>query len=266
MPRTVVIGDIHGMLAELRELLDAAKVWRGDRVVFLGDLIDKGPEGPEVVSFVRRAGYECVLGNHEEKALRWLKHEEVRLAKIAANPKQQAPANPMKPWGGSEDAWRVLSPEDVEWLRTLPMTIDLGGNMVAVHAGFLPRTPIAKQHKNDMCRMRWIDPVKNKMVSMDKSPDGIATPEGSRFWMELWDGQEGVVYGHVVHTLDAPRVDVRPGGPRTWCYGIDTGGVHGGKLTALVLRDETADPEIVQVDAKRTYVPFGIHGNGASSD
>ena len=103
------------------------------------------------------------------------------------------------------------------------------------------------------------------MVPMEKSPDGSATPAGCNFWMESWDGPQGVVYGHVVHTLDVPRVDIRPGGVRAWCYGIDTGGVHGGRLTALVLKDETAAPDIVQVAAHREYVKFGIHGTGKDS-
>jgi hypothetical protein len=255
MPRTIVFGDIHGMLDELRRLIDALKVEQEDRLVFLGDLIDKGPDSQGVVQFVRENGWKCLKGNHEETALRWLRHEE----KHAANPKYE---NPMKIGPDRFAPWLTLKPEDVAWLRTLPVTADLGGGTIAVHAGFMPRIPIDKQEKNHILRLRWVDDTTGKPVPMDRSPDGIKVPEGTHPWMEVWDGPQGVVYGHVVHTLDVPRVDIRPGGVRAWCYGIDTGGVHGGRLTALVFADETSAPQIVQVNADRVYVPFGIHGNG----
>ncbi len=252
--RTIVIGDVHGILNELRELFDALRVEPSDRVVFLGDLVDKGPEGPEVVRFVRENGYECILGNHEEMAIRWLKHDEAG--------KATGKKNPMKKGPDVYEEWLRLSPEDVAWLRHLPLTLYLGGNLIAAHAGFLPRVALADQHPNDIVRMRWVDLARNKMAPMEKSPDGLAVPPGCRTWTEIWDGVEGVVYGHVVHTLNVPRVDIRPGGPRSWCYGIDTGGVHGGRLTALVLKDDVSAPEVVQVDVPTVYVKFGAHGNG----
>lgn len=262
MARTIVIGDVHGLLRELQELMGILRLRADDRVVFLGDLVDKGPHGPEVVRYVRENGWECLLGNHEEVALRWLRHEEMIAAKRAASPGQQVAGNPMKRGPEVTGEWLRLSSEDVAWLRSLPLVTDLGGGTVAVHAGFLPGVAIAKQHPNDLVRMRWVDVGRHKMVPMEKSPDGIQCPAGARFWMEMWDGSEGVIYGHVVHTLDIPRVDIRRGGARAWCYGIDTGGVHGGRLTAMVLNDEASAPEIVQVNADKVYVPFGIHGNG----
>lgn len=256
MPRTIVIGDVHGLLDELRRLIDTLRLEGSDRVVFLGDLVDKGPYGPEVVRYVRESGWECLLGNHEEVALRWLRHEERR----AVDPKY---INPMARGPELTSEWLRLSQEDVAWLRSLPVVADLGGGMLAVHAGFMPRVPVANQDRNHILRLRWVDDKTGKHVSMDKSPDGIQVPEGTSPWMEVWDGPQGVVYGHVVHTLDVPRVDIRPGGARAWCYGIDTGGVHGGRLTALVLRDGAFNaPEIVQVRANRVYVPMGLHGNG----
>lgn len=262
MARTIVIGDIHGLLRELQELIGRLDLQASDRVVFLGDLVDKGPSGPEVVRYVRENGWECLLGNHEEMCLRWLKHEDTIAAKRAEAPKLQVAGNPMKKSPEVTEEWLRLSSVDVAWLRSLPIVKDLGGGTVAVHAGFLPGIPIERQHSNDMIRMRWVDLVRRKMVPMEKSPDGLQCPAGAQFWMELWDGPQGVIYGHVVHTLDIPRVDIRSGGVRAWCYGIDTGGVHGGRLTAMVLNDEVSAPEIVQVNADRIYVPFGIHGNG----
>ena len=44
MTRTLIVGDVHGCLAELRDLLAAASIGDGDRIVFVGDLVGRGPD------------------------------------------------------------------------------------------------------------------------------------------------------------------------------------------------------------------------------
>ena len=69
--RTLVIGDIHGCFDELQELLDRASLADGDRIVAVGDIVDRGPATPEVLDFfARRGGENVVLGNHERKYIR----------------------------------------------------------------------------------------------------------------------------------------------------------------------------------------------------
>lgn len=75
-----IIGDIHGEWTVLRQLLDhlgydsGGEHPAGRRLVFIGDLCDRGPDSPEVFSFVRRlvasGGAQCVVGNHELNLLR----------------------------------------------------------------------------------------------------------------------------------------------------------------------------------------------------
>lgn len=60
----LVIGDIHGRLDLLEELIKKAPL--GVALCFVGDLIDRGPSSAEVVKFVREGGHHCVLGNHED--------------------------------------------------------------------------------------------------------------------------------------------------------------------------------------------------------
>src|SRR4051812_12415265 len=71
MGRTVVIGDLHGCYDEAVELLRALSVTPTDRVIFAGDLVDRGPKPRECVELAMQ--HECILGNHEEKHLsqRW---------------------------------------------------------------------------------------------------------------------------------------------------------------------------------------------------
>src|SRR6266498_127909 len=76
--RYIIIGDVHGCLTELQALLCRIVPKPDDTLVFLGDLVDKGPESPGVVRWVRHLStlYRVVLieGNHEEKHRRWRQH------------------------------------------------------------------------------------------------------------------------------------------------------------------------------------------------
>lgn len=73
MTRTLVIGDIHGCLAPLEALWQAVAPRPHDRVIFLGDYVDRGPDSRGVIDFVldkrERFDVTCLTGNHEEKFL-----------------------------------------------------------------------------------------------------------------------------------------------------------------------------------------------------
>ena len=72
---TYVVGDIHGCLAELSYLTEQLPLEHGDRLVFLGDYIDRGPHSMGVVSYLlelpKQANVEAVFlkGNHEDMFL-----------------------------------------------------------------------------------------------------------------------------------------------------------------------------------------------------
>ncbi|SEU16005.1 metallophosphoesterase [Stigmatella erecta] len=65
--RTLVIGDLHGCYDEALELLDAVGATSSDRIVFAGDLVDRGPKPRECVELAMR--HEAIQGHHEEKHL-----------------------------------------------------------------------------------------------------------------------------------------------------------------------------------------------------
>src|SRR5574341_1031850 len=74
-----VIGDIHGCLDELRYLVEALPLTRGDRLIFLGDYIDRGPNSSGVVSYLIQAQHHLnenklvfLKGNHEDMLLSFL--------------------------------------------------------------------------------------------------------------------------------------------------------------------------------------------------
>jgi bis(5'-nucleosyl)-tetraphosphatase (symmetrical) len=232
--RTIVVGDVHGCLAELLALVEEAR-WRPgvDRLILLGDLLDRGPDTVATVQWARRSGVECLLGNHEEKHLRWALHE----ARRRDDPRH---VNPVRMAPGAIADHARLTPEDLGWLAALPRTAVLGGAWVAVHGGLLPGRPLALQPPDWLIRLRYLD-AGGKPVSRHRGERG---DPGVRRWPEAWRGPYSVVYGH--HARAEVAVDACGEGVR--CVGIDTGCVYGGKLTAFVL----PKGELVQIDRRKS--------------
>jgi hypothetical protein len=149
-----VIGDIHGYAAPLEALLQKMGYTRsgrgyrappGRKAVFVGDLIDRGPEQMRVVERVRAMVDDgqalCVLGNHEYNAVRAV----TRRRDVAGNELPEdapdawlLPQIPDKRGVSAEFLAQVGENSDVHkemisWFRTLPVMLDLGGIRV-VHA------------------------------------------------------------------------------------------------------------------------------------
>ncbi|MDQ3036473.1 MAG: metallophosphoesterase [Myxococcota bacterium] len=239
--RILVVGDVHGCLDELDELLRVAEHRPGrDRLVLVGDLVDRGPDPVGVVRRARGLGAEAVLGNHEERHLRYRRHELRRA-------REPGYANPMRAFEeGRLAQHQALSSDDWRWLEALPAWLRLPGGWLVVHAGFEPRRALADQKTPVIVRIRDVDD-RGKFVAGEDPRERVP---GSVPWATRWRGPESVVYGHHVHGFQAPRID-RPA-PDVECWGIDTGCVFGGRLTALVLPER----EVIQVPARREYVSY----------
>lgn len=242
--RTIVIGDVHGCLEECQALIEKVRYLPGiDHLLFLGDLLDKGPDPLGVLRYVRKLpGAHCLRGNHEDKALRWIRNEKRK----QANPSFR---NAMEVSPATRDQWASLTEEEVHWLRNLPVVLNLKNGFLAVHGGFLPGVPLNEQETEKIIRVRWVD-ANGKYVHL---PEGSRKkPAGVFDWMEVWDGAAHVVYGHAVHSLTTPRIDQ----PRAHiCVGLDTGCVHGGHLTAMVFEGPfPGDFHFEQIRAKKEYM------------
>lgn len=253
MTRTIVIGDVHGCLEELQELLRVVQYTSDDRLVFLGDLIDRGPDPVGVVRYVRELGAESVLGNHCEMHLRWRAHEDVKLV--------TGKRNPMRPFSELRAVQnRSFSDQDIKWMKSLPIYIALGGGFVAVHAGMKPGTLIHAQERDDMLHIRFVDKETLKPIPLGES---FVPPPGSVMWTDKWDGPESIIYGHFAQP-DGPiqtSKKVNPPFPvfkDVWpetvhTIGLDTGCVFGGSLSAMVTEDDFKSWNFVSVRAKRVY-------------
>jgi serine/threonine protein phosphatase 1 len=219
--RAYVVGDIHGRLDLLDKLLAeihrdlAERPARKALIVFLGDLIDRGPNSAQVIERLRtyeREGIQTVflLGNHEEVLLRilggdislipnWLMYGGLECLKsygvdpqlIGVYPDQKALA-----------IIRMAIPKQhEEFLQSFIDTCRFG-DYLFVHAGIRPGVPIDDQVQSDL---RWI----REPFLLDDTDHGVV-----------------VVHGHTISS----EVEERPNR-----IGIDTGAYKSGILTALVV-------------------------------
>lgn len=244
--RTILIGDVHGCITELDELLEKlAYEQNTDRLIFVGDLVDRGPDSAGVVRRAQELNAECVLGNHEEKYIRWRKWE----AKIKSG---EASKNPMSFGAAKRLIQESLSDADLTWLSALPRTLRVGEhggrNYVAVHGGLEPKYTFDKQGKN-VIRVRFCDVD----TGYFKGSQYIGhQPDNTRYWSELWTGPESVFYGHAVWEK-VPRFDDH--GDYV-CWGLDTGCCFGGHLTAAILDPGSTDVSFASVPAHETYYDY----------
>jgi bis(5'-nucleosyl)-tetraphosphatase (symmetrical) len=258
--RTIVVGDIHGCVDEFRELVGKISLQDDDRLVLLGDLIDKGPDSAGVVEYARRLDAECIMGNHEEKALRWMVHERRK----QDNPRYRNPMrmDPSKPGDKKRlDQWFAISESGWVWLSKLPFFLKINDKWSAVHAGCLPGLPLDKQDRNHLMRMRYVNSnrlpsgyFKYKMAPLNERGELVAPPAGmfQDHWTKIWEGPENIAYGHYIwdevhHTTQSKE------GHHVQTLGLDTGCVHGGFLTAAIFAGGKSEFELVQVKARQTY-------------
>lgn len=145
-PRRLIIGDVHGHYESLIDLLDVIAPNQEDKIYFLGDLIDRGPQSAQVVDFVYQNHYPCVIGNHEQMLLDALGNNQIS-------------SHALQAWIYSGGYTTLVSydhkipPEHLDWIQNLPTYLDLG-DIWLVHAGVHPHIPLAEQTTDQFCWIR----------------------------------------------------------------------------------------------------------------
>jgi len=158
--RTIFIGDVHGCLEELQNLINKCNVSDEDRVILTGDLINRGPDSRGVVDFVRERGFECVRGNHEEYFLRDLPFEE------------------------RNHSFATLDQPHRDFIRSLPLYL-YAGSFLVVHAGLMPGVRVEETPARILLHIRTWD-GSGKILNHREHPA----------WHELYSGPPTVIYGH----------------------------------------------------------------------
>ena len=228
-----IIGDIHGCFSELIELLQKLEYCLDDfqaippigrKAIFLGDLVDRGPDTPSVLKLVMNmveAGHAlCIPGNHDDKLKRYLEGRQVKQSH------------------GLDISVSQLELETLEFKEKVKTFLDDlvshyvldAGKLVVAHAGM-----------KESLQGRTSGTVRAFALY------GETTGESDEFglpvrydWAADYRGKAKVVYGHTP-VLEAEWFNNT--------IDIDTGCVYGGKLSAL----RYPEMELVSVPAKATY-------------
>lgn len=218
--RAYAIGDIHGRLDLLEQLMsrieadDDARPAAATTLIFLGDLVDRGPESAQVVDYLlalrKRRGAEhtrFLLGNHEEVFLAALEDEKAlrffariggkeTILSYGISPEQYAELDYAQLLAALRD--RVPT-EHVAFLTSFEDLILLG-DYAFVHAGIRPGEPLDRQRAKDL---RWI---REEFIGHSGPLEKI------------------IVHGHTI----TDTVEEKP-----HRIGLDTGAYASGRLTAM---------------------------------
>lgn len=248
-----IVGDVHGCRAELEALLErlgyavardaagraaSAHHAEGRTAVFVGDLVDRGPDTPGVLRLVRgmvRSGAAlCVAGNHEAKLLRALRGKQVQVSHGLAESLAQLVAEPPEARAETEEFLDAL----------VSHYVLAGGRLVVAHAGLTERL-----QGRASARVRAFCLYGQTTGERDEFGLPVRYP-----WAEDYRGAATVVYGHT-------PVPATEWVNNTLC--VDTGCVFGGRLTAL----RWPEREVVDVPAARVYYepakPFPANADAA---
>lgn len=225
--KTFVIGDVHGCYIEAIELFDRCKVTSSDRVIFIGDIVDRGPDNDKCVDLAMK--YECILGNHENRHLNYRRDNETPQSTSHLATQKQ------------------LRPEHYEYFKSLPLKIELPEhNAVVVHAGVLPWRPIQAQEKYHLLHTQMVRPFDDDMLPSTKTkwPSRVRGETGWQFWANLWYGPEKIIFGHT--TLSKPILADN-------LAGVDGGCCHGRELWAL----DVDAWKVIAVKARKQHAFYG---------
>jgi serine/threonine protein phosphatase 1 len=201
--RVLIIGDVHGCLGTLQRLLEKIQ-WcpDSDRLIFLGDYVDRGEDSRGVIEHVMqisRTGerVDCLMGNHERVLLDFIEGRDASTFFLNGG---TSTLNSYRTFQrGYENA---LIPEDhILFLRSLKLWIELDDYYV-VHAGLRPGVELESQSQEDLL---WI---RDSFIFSD------------------YPFRKKIIFGHT--PFSSPLVMENK-------IGLDTGAVYGNKLTCLEL-------------------------------
>lgn len=172
MPRTIVIGDIHGCYDELLELLSQLELQEEDFLLSLGDIVDRGNKSREVYHFFKsRPNSKVLMGNHERKHL----HQILNYAQEIV-----------------QSQFGEEYPAFLDWLQNLEYYHETP-EAIIVHAAFEPNRPLQAQRED----------VLSGSTSGERYLEQ-QLPAGT-YWTDHYQGNKPVIYGHHV-VGDRPKI------------------------------------------------------------
>jgi hypothetical protein len=213
--RHLVIGDIHGCYDELMALLDKAALGLEDRIIALGDILDRGPDSVKVINFFNLHDLAlCLMGNHEYK------HILINEGTIQPSMAQKITSEQF-----SEFEYKYL----INNIKQFPFYIDIA-DATLVHGCFEPGLPVTQQKKAVLLGTR------NGEAYLEKTYNEP--------WYMLYDQGKPIIAGHRDYSKKGEVQVINDA-----IYLIDTGCCYGKSLSAMLLPDF----KIIQVKSSKNY-------------
>lgn len=219
--RTLVIGDIHGGLRALHQIIERANVTTTDTLIFLGDYVDGWSQSPQVIDYLieLKKTHNCIFirGNHDELLLEWLVNKA---------------DNPMWYKHGGEStvlAYANLSEEIIEkhigFLSTLENYYLDSQNRLFIHAGFTNINGV--EHEYFPKLFYWDRTLWETALALDKTLDSesVFYPKRLTLYHEIYLGHTPV--SRINKTIPVQMANV---------WNVDTGAAFLGPLTILDIK------------------------------
>jgi serine/threonine protein phosphatase 1 len=218
MNRTIVIGDIHGGLKALIQVLNKVEVKDNDTLIFVGDYVDGWSESAQVIQFLIELSetIHCVFikGNHDAWAEEWLRSEEVNPTWYIHGGKET-----MDSYDGFTT---VLKKEHLRFFENMEMYYLDGENRLFLHAGFTSMHGVKKEVYQ---KTLYFDRTLWEMaLTMDKriEKNSELYPRRLKHYKEIYIGHTPTTHYNKEQPMHAVNI-----------WNVDTGAAFKGKLSAM---------------------------------
>lgn len=215
--RTWAIGDVHGCLVALNTLLSELRLEPDDELVFLGDVIDRGPDSRAVIDLILKLRTErtvhVIQGNHEEMMLiardlpgyarAWLQYGGVETLESYG-------------WSqGCDPGWIKAIPEE-HWKFMKHEMVDCveQAGHILVHGSIDADAPLAEQPWNELRWKKWDDPQPHQsgqivVCGHTHQPGGIPLNVGHHICIDTWAYGNGWLTALDLETHDYVQANQR---------------------------------------------------------
>jgi serine/threonine protein phosphatase 1 len=245
MSRTLVIGDIHGGLKALLQILQKAEIKQNDILIFLGDYVDGWSESPGVLEYLIALSEQqkCIFlrGNHDELLLDWLenRHENIKEELWFKH-------------GGKAtvDAYLTVSETEkqkhIAFLKSLRNYYLDAENRLFVHAGFTNMNGVSQEFFPKL--LYWDRTLWEVALCLDENKDKNSPeyPKRLKIYSEIFIGHTPISKTEIVAPLCKNSV-----------WNLDTGAAFSGVLTIM----DCASKMYWQSDKLRELYPNEIGRN-----
>jgi len=218
MKRTLVIGDIHGSLRALHQIMERASVTTNDTLIFLGDYVDGWSQSPEVIDYLMDLNKKqfCIFirGNHDELLLTWLNESKDNLQWY--NHGGEATVNA---YATVSDAKKK---EHIEFLKSLQNYYLDDQNRLFIHAGFTNMNGINHEYFPKL--FYWDRTLWETALALNENLN-----QNSPFYPKRFTLYKEIFIGHTPITRIEQTIPIQ----KACVWNVDTGAAFNGPLTIM---------------------------------